>query len=78
MMSWSDRAARRAEGCVFRPPGEAAQHEGWHLVDTHVLSLARLQWRPGTATWRNDEGGRWTAESAAELGWRYIRPAGSS
>jgi hypothetical protein len=71
-MSWSARAARRGVGnVVFQPPGEAGRHEGWHQVETHI-GLLRLHWRPGTATWHDADGMRWTDASAAGFHWKYV------
>lgn len=72
-MSWSARARQRGAGVkLFRPPEAQASDRRWHVVEDQLGGRMRLQWRPGIDVWHGEEGERWTAETASQLGWTYV------
>ena len=68
----SARSATRVR--LLRPPADQLQHDHWHTIDAGPCELT-LQWRPTIEVWRDVEGGRWTAETAAQMSWKYVGPA---
>jgi hypothetical protein len=70
-----ERASRRGAGMVlFQPPATELRFDRWHVVETHE-GVKTLQWKPGISIWRDQDGLRWTAESAGARGWKYVGPA---
>lgn len=63
-----------------RPPGEAAERDGWHQIET-PLDAGRpcVAWWQATGplagSWRPCwSAGVYSADSAARCGWRYVGP----
>lgn len=56
---------------LFLPPEVERNLDRWHQIETHQGTM-NLHWQPGILIWKDADGRRWTAETAAALGWKYI------